>query len=375
MWLVLAGLGAAVVIGGWLPLVDAVDIELTQAGPILAFLIATTVLAELSDAAGVFDVAAAACARLARGSTAALFGLVAVLSTVVTVVMGLDTTAVLLTPVVLAVTDAVGVAAIPFAMLVVWLANTASLLLPVSNLTNLLAVQHTGVSTIGFAGRMALPALAAVLITVAYLGLLFRRSLTGRYHAPPAAPPPDRLRFIVCTAACGAFAVAVACGVVPWVAATAAAAAAAAPFAMRDRKRLRWSLIPWRPVVAVAGLLLVVGALGAHGMAAVLSGWLGRSDAQATAVAAAMSNLVNNLPAYTAIRSAVPPGDQGRSAAVLVGVNCGPLVTMWGSLATLLWAQRCRARGMTIAPLRFAAIGLGGVPLVLLGAGAALHWS
>ncbi|GAB2710840.1 ArsB/NhaD family transporter [Nocardia thraciensis] len=375
MWLVLAGLGAAVVIGGWLPLVDAVDIEMTQAGPILAFLIATTVLAELSDAAGVFDVAAAACARLAHGSTVALFGLVAMLSTVVTVVMGLDTTAVLLTPVVLAVTEAVGVAALPFAMLVVWLANTASLLLPVSNLTNLLAVQHTGVSTIGFAGRMALPALAAVLITVAYLGVLFRRHLTGRYQAPPAAPPPDRPRFIVCTVACGAFAAAVALGAVPWVAATAAAAVAAVPFALRDRKRLRWSLIPWRPVVAVAGLLLVVGALGRHGLAAMLSGWLGQSELRAVAVAAAMSNLVNNLPAYTAIQSAVPPGDQGRLAAVLIGVNSGPLVTMWGSLATLLWAQRCRARGVPIAPLRFAAVGLGGAPLVLLGAWAALHWS
>ena len=28
--------------------------------------------------------------------------------------------------------------------------------------------------------------------------------------------------------------------------------------------------------------------------------------------------------------------------ALLIGVNCGPLVTIWASLATLLWRDRCR---------------------------------
>jgi arsenical pump membrane protein len=44
--------------------------------------------------------------------------------------------------------------------------------------------------------------------------------------------------------------------------------------------------------------------------------------------------------------------------ALLIGVNVGPLVTPWGSLATLLWAQRCRARGVRIAPWTLAGQGL-----------------
>jgi hypothetical protein len=69
--------------------------------PILLFLVAITVLAELAEVAKVFDVAALHSSRLARGRTGLLFLLVALLATVTTVLLGLDTTAVLLTPVVL----------------------------------------------------------------------------------------------------------------------------------------------------------------------------------------------------------------------------------------------------------------------------------
>ncbi|MDQ2750376.1 MAG: SLC13 family permease, partial [Actinomycetota bacterium] len=99
---------------------------LTRAGPVLGFLAAITVLAELADRAGVFDAAAGACARLARGSTVRLFLLVAVLGTATTVGMSLDTTAVLLTPVVLTLTDRLGLRPLPLALLAVWLANTTS---------------------------------------------------------------------------------------------------------------------------------------------------------------------------------------------------------------------------------------------------------
>lgn len=71
--------------------------------PVSVFLVAITVLAELADTAGVFDAAAGICARAARGHTLALFGLIAALGSVITIGMSLDTTAVLLTPVVLSV--------------------------------------------------------------------------------------------------------------------------------------------------------------------------------------------------------------------------------------------------------------------------------
>lgn len=372
VWKVAAGFGILTVATGWLPWADVVDIGFNRAGPILGFLAAVTILAELSDSAGVFDAAADLCARLARGSTALLFLLIAALATAITIGMSLDTTAVLLTPVVLAVTTRLGLRPLPFALLVVWLANTASLLLPVSNLTNLLAMQHAGMTTVDFAARMALPQLVAVLLTVLYLGLLFRRSLTGGYTVPAPSRPPDRVAFVVCALACLAVGPAVLLGVAPWQAAAVGAVVTVTVFAIRRRAELRRQLFPWRLILLTEGLFLVVAAVTRHGLGHLLAEGVDHSGLRTTAVAAAASNLVNNLPAYLAVETAIPAGANAQLFAALIGTNAGPLILMWGSLATLLWSERCRARGVTIRPLQFAAVGAAGVPIVLVGAWLAL---
>lgn len=372
MWALLGLAGAVVVLTGWLPAAEARTVALDRGLPVLGFLVAITVLAELAERAGVFDAAAGTCARLARGSTLRLFGLVAVLGTVVTVGMSLDTTAVLLTPVVLALTAGLGLRPEPFALLAVWLANTASMLLPVSNLTNLLALQREQLSATAFAARTTLPEVVAVVLSVGYLALLHRRDLRGRYEPPVRVAPTDRWTFGVCALACLALAPGVLAGAPPWAVATPCAAAAVAVFAVRRRKELRWSLVPWRIVVLTEGLLLTVTAVARHGLTGVLADLSGDSVLRTVLVAAAASNAVNNLPAYLALQPAVPAGSTTQLLGALVGTNAGPLVLLWGSLATLLWRERCRARGVTISAGRFALVGLGGVPLVLLGAWAAL---
>ena len=88
------------------------------------------------------------------------------------------------------------------------------------------------------------------------------------------------------------------------------------------------------------------------------------------ATAALGANLANNLPAYLALDRVVP---RGALLDVLLGVNLGPLILPWGSLATLLWLERCRARGVHISGRRFALSGLILVPPLLVGATLALH--
>ena len=343
-----------------------------RALPVLTFLVAITVLADLSEKAGVFDAAARVCARLARGSTVRLFLLVAGLGTLTTIGMSLDTTAVLLTPVVLTVTDKLGLRSMPFALLVVWLANTASLLLPVSNLTNLLALGRLGLHPAEFLTRMALPELACVLVTVAYIGLIHHRDLRGGFEPPESVPPPDVWTFRVCAAACLALAPGVVMGLEPWVVAVPCAIAAAGVFAWRSRHDLTPDLLPWRIVLLTEGLFLVVTALSLHGGRELLANLAGDSTLATVFTAGGASNLVNNLPAYLAVESAVGPGQTTQLLGALIGTNAGPLILLWGSLATLLWRERCRARGVQISMLRFALIGLGGVPLVLLAGWAAL---
>ena len=233
--------------------------------------------------------------------------------------------------------------------------------------------------TTGFAARMALPELAAVLVTVGYLAVLYRRQLAGRYVVPEPYRPANRVRFVVCAGACAVLAPAVLAGAPPAAAALPCATVAVLAFAWRPNVR-RWqairsglALVPWRLVLLTEGLFLTVTALTRHGGTRLVTAATDHSPAATTAVAALTSNAVNNLPAYLAVESAVAPGHRTQLLAALLGTNAGPLVLVWGSLATLLWRERCRARGVSVPATRFALVGLGGVPLVLLASWAALE--
>jgi arsenical pump membrane protein len=360
----------AAVVTGLLPWHAAIEVAARMA-PILVFLVAITVLAELAEVALVFDVAAREAAHLARGRTPLLFLLVAVLATVTTVLLGLDTTAVLLTPVVLSLAQQLGLSPLPFAMLTVWLANTASLLLPVSNLTNLLALRRLHLSPHAFFERMWLPTVVSVTLTVVVLGLRYHRDLRGRYEVPRQPRVEDRVLFVLTALSCVALVPAILLGGDPTVVVTVAAAVLVLVFAVRRRDVLRVRLVPWRLALFVLGLALVVEAFLRHGGDRIVAAVTGSgSDVpallQVAGVGAVSSNLLNNLPAYLVVEPNAAGGGVDRLLALLVGTNVGPLVLLWGSLATLLWRERCRARGVQVSARHFAAIGLLGMPLVLV---------
>jgi len=343
--------------------------------PILVFLVAVTVLAELSDASGLFDVAARECARRGRGSTWRLWLLVVALATLSTVLLSLDTTAVLLTPVVLSLAAQLGLPPVGFAMTTVWLANTASLLLPVSNLTNLLAQDSLHLSTLGFASASWAAAGAAIVVTVLVLGVRYRHTWARSYDVPESPHVEDRLLLGLSAGACLALGPLAIVGLpVAWVASSLALLLVVA-FAVRRREVLRFSLVPWRLVVLVVGLFLVVAAGQAHGLGALLADVTGEGSSlgsllRMSGVSTLGANVVNNLPAYAALEPTA--GDVPRTFALLVGVNAGPLVLLWGSLATLLWRDRCRARGVDVTWREFAVTGLIGVPLVIAASTVAL---
>ena len=83
-----------------------------------------------------------------------------------------------------------------------------------------------------------------------------------------------------------------------------------------------------------------------------------------TGVAALGANVVDNLPSYLAVEPATA-GSPIRLTALLVGVNTGSLITPWASLATLLWAGRCRAADLAISWRPFILRGIVIVPVLL----------
>lgn len=353
-------LGVVFVLTGVLP-ADEAGASLRRIAPLLLFLVCVIVLVELTKEAGVFDVIADRLATVGRGSYPALFLLCTAFASLTTIFLNLDTTAVLLTPVMLALAIRTGIAALPLAMTTVWLANTASLLLPVSNLTNLLAADRVALTPREFAGRMWLPQLAAIAVTMALLWAFYwRRGARGAAGYEPPAPMQikDTVLFAATSAACLLFIVLVLAGEPVEYAAGAAALIALAAFALRSRGSLKPSLIPWQLLVFVTGLFLVIPALVLHGLDTAMTALIGEDGGaegafRAALTGAALSNLINNLPAYTAGEAVIPVENGDQLLALLAGTNIGPLVTPWASLATLLWFEWCRRHDLRVPLRRF----------------------
>ncbi|MEU9025214.1 SLC13 family permease [Actinomadura sp. NPDC048394] len=373
-------LGLVFVATGALP-AETARSSVGRIAPLLLFLFAIIVLAELTKEAGVFDAIAQRVARAGRGRYASLFLLCVAFAAVNTIFLNLDTTAVLLTPVMLALAARARIAALPLAMTTVWLANTASLLLPVSNLTNLLAADRVALETPEFAVRMWLPQTAVLAVTMVLLWVFYwRRSMRGEdaYDPPEPVPVRDRVLFSTTGVACllfiGAILAGVHTGIQLGIATTVAAAVAVAAFAVRDRSALRPALIPWQLMVFVTGLFLVVPTLERYGLDDAMRALVGTDDGASGAFRAAfsgagLSNVLNNLPAYVAGESAVPAANKDQLLSLLAGTNVGPVITPWGSLATLLWFEWCRRWDVRVPMRKFV---LTGAALAVFGCAAAV---
>jgi arsenical pump membrane protein len=347
--------------------------------PVLLFLVLIQVVADLCDDAGLFDLGAHLAARVAGGSRLALFLLFAALATVSTWVLSIDTTAVLLAPIGLALAAELGLSALPFAFAAIWLANSASLLLPVSNLTNLLAQQRLGLGAAGFVRETWAPQLAVLAVVVAVLVLRHRRELRGSYVVPRTLPSYDPVLLWLAAAVVVLVGPAIVLGLAAWAVALGASVVLVAGFVVRRPHVVRPSrlvrLVPWSVLVFAIALFAAVEVLVEHS-SDLLSSMLGTGGSGAdlahlAGVSGALANMTNNLPAYLVVEPFA--GSPDRLVATLVAVNVGPMLLAWGSLANLLWLRACRTRGLEISWLRFGLEGLLVVPLAVA-AGVAVVW-
>jgi arsenical pump membrane protein len=350
-----------------------------QIAPTVAFLVVLLLLSHLADREGLFGWAATVTARRAAGSPAGLLARVVVLSAVVTAVLSLDATVVLLTPVVLAVAAHMQIPARPYAYATGHLANSASLLLPVSNLTNLLAFATTGLSFLHFTGLMAGPWLVAVAVEYLVLRRLFRADLAVAVADPVVeVPPTPVLAIAVVGLVVAGFGVASGLGISPiWPAAAGVLLLAVRQLVRRTSTAgdlVRAADVPF--ALFVLALTVIVLAVLRSGLEALLRSLLPHGNGllpllAVAGMAAVVANVLNNLPATLALLPVAAVSGTGTVLAVLIGVNVGPNLTYIGSLANLLW-RRVLGRADAPSAVRFSAAGLATVPLTLLGSTAAL---
>lgn len=324
-----------------------------QAWPPFVLVAGLLLIGAVADAEGLFEALGARLAQLplgGRGLLVALLGLVAA----VTAVLNLDTAVLFLTPVLVHAARRRGVAETPFLYGSVFMANAASLLLPGSNLTNLLVLHAHPREGGAFALRM-LPAWLAACATTAVFVAVVLRPAGGA--TPDRAAPTLRLG----AGAAATLAAAVLVVALPDAALPVLAVGIAATAARRARPRF-----DPRALALLFAFTLGLGTAARlwSGPARLLSG---AGPAGAAGVGAVAAVLVNNLPAAVLL-SARPPAHPD---ALLLGLDLGPNLAVTGSLSAVLWLQAARGVGARPSLATYSRLGAVLVPISLAAALAA----
>jgi arsenical pump membrane protein len=316
--------------------------------PVVLFLVAILVVARICAADGLF---AALGARVRGRDPQRALVLAFTLAAVVTAALSLDATVVLLTPVLVVAAAGTSLER-PLVHTCVRLANSASLLLPVSNLTNLLALPHVDLTFVEWAAVMAPVWVSVILVEYAGVRLIFRadlRQAPAERRDPPALP---RFTASVVLMMLAGFAVVSPFGVDPWYVAALAAVVLSA-HAVRRR-----SAAP-REIIASAQLPFALFVLAlAVVVRAVSDAFVGRAVRDVmphgtglgallliALVCTVTANLVNNLPATLLVLPVVSPLGTTAVLAALVGLGVGSGLTYPGSLANLLWRRTLTGLG------------------------------
>jgi arsenical pump membrane protein len=351
-------------------------------GSTVGFLAALLVLSEGCRRQQVFETLGRYMGSAAEGRPQRLFALVFAASTAVTVILGLDPTVVLLTPIALITAKRLRADPKPSVYACTHLANSASLLLPISNLTNLLAFHASHLSFTRFAAIMALPWAVAVAVEWLVLSRFFAPELRGGNARPDRTRPgsvrlPRESLYALAVLALTllGFVVSSPLGIAPLWMAVGGAVLVIIPSLRREPLRATFELArSAQPgfLVFVFGLGMIVRAAADNGLRSAVVSLLPAGGSLpdlilVALVAAVAANLLNNLPATLILVPVAGALGLGPLLAVLVGVDIGPNLTYGGSLATLLWRRIVHPEAVVVELREFTRLGLAtvlpGLPL------------
>ena len=271
---------------------------------------------------------------------------------VVTAVLNLDTAVVFMTPVLLHAARARGAGEGPFLYGAVFMANAASLLLPGSNLTNLIVLAHEHISGATFAARLAPAWAVSVALTIVVVAIAFRRDLREASPAHGACRTSRRVSALRPSSRSRR------------ARARARAAGAARARARRRRSRARLArrvsraANPWL-LLSCFALAVLLGTLARHVHIALLDG-AGRWQ---TAGIAALRRRRREQPARRDAPLRAPAGASAR-AAPRARSRPEPRASRARSRPSSGW-QVARANGARPSIVRYTKIGVVLVPLTI----------
>jgi len=381
-------------------LVNLSDIQAVfmNTGGILIMLLAMMVISIIVDEAGFFEWIAVHSARLAKGSGIRLFLSTFLMGTLVTTVISNDATALIITPIVYSFVVKLGINPLPFLLVCTFIADTASLSLPVSNLTNLLAYEQLGMEFIPYCLALFLPTVAAVIVNYLVFRIVFSKDIPQTIDSNILPDPkscikhPAFFRF----AAWGLIVIIIgyivgsSAGIpLAYIAiAGALTLMMAGVYYQQIEVKQVFNQVSWSILVFVIGMFIVVKGIQNTGLPTLVAQWLlDQVDGSlfkgllyTTYGTAIGSNLINNVPMdmmMISILQEFPVKEwlHPLGYAVVMGAGLGPNLTVIGSLATMLWLGTVRRKGVSITALDYFKIGLITTPLMILASVVALYIS
>ncbi|MGD0020233.1 MAG: SLC13 family permease [Candidatus Limnocylindrales bacterium] len=355
---------------------------------ILLFFVGLTGSAAVAERSGLFEGLAGAAARLSAGRPRRLLVALVAVGAIVAALLSNDAAALVLTPVVYVLVARFGLAPLPYVLACTFVADAASLALPVSNPVNVIVADRLGVSAVSLVPVLLPAAVASVAALLGCLLVIYRRELPARSPLSPAADSwaswtgvPRRLlaAFVVAVVAFGV-ASAMDLPLGPTMTAVWLLLLGVERTGRRRGRPLEG--IGWSLLVFVAAMGILVDGLSSAGvtawLAALVLGPVRDSPAAAMVVAAAAaaigSNLVNNLPAAFVMADAVHGAGLSQASAhaaaigTIIGSDLGPNLTPVGSVATLLWFVILRQRGLEVSTWSYIRVGLIVTPITILAA-------
>ena len=383
-----AALGAiAILIAGVISLHDVYDVFKATYN-ILLFFLGLMIISTIADQAGFFKWCAQKAVTLAKGSARRLLLVVFGLGVLITAFFSNDATALILTPIVFVLVTRFKLKPLPYVFACAFIANTASMLLPVSNPVNLLAVDSFKITLGEYLKFTLLPSLVAITLNIGLFMFIFRKDIAASFKDEQPEPPVkiDAFFRFVCVVlsltAVGYVLSSVYGKPVFWPATAGAAALLAGGFAFR-RLRLRGVAfgISWSIFIFIFGLALLVRGLEnkevtqaiGEAVAHVSSAgtlWAVIAVSLGTAIGA---NLVNNwsmmmisVSSLASVSGKVLLFDRSLIYASVLGADLGPNITILGSLSSMLWLVLLRQRGLDIKPVQYVKLGLTVMPLMLI---------
>jgi arsenical pump membrane protein len=352
---------------------------------VLLFFLGLMVISVVADRSGFFAWCAFKSIKLARGKGLVLLGVVFGLGTLLTAFFSNDATALILTPIVFTLVTRLKLNALPYVFACAFIANTASMLLPVSNPVNLLAVEKFGLTLGEYLKFLLLPSLLVIAVNIGLFALVFRKAISTVSQDTRVQDDfkVDRF-FLAVTAGLGITAVGyilVSIYGLPlsYPAVGGAVILLACGFGF---KRLHFhqvtSGISWYIFLFIFALALIVKGLENAGITQFIADELSRLASHGplqalfsvTLGTAIGSNLINNwsmmMVSVSSLSSLASGFDKTLVYGSIMGADLGPNIAILGSLSSMLWLVLLRQRGLDVHPMQYLKLGLIVTPVMLI---------